>query len=214
MMRLVPIVEGFGEARAVPILMYRWLSARGLTGDFYIPDLAINAKGCGKLKADHDPRAHRGIEHYISQALRARPDAIVALLDADDECLKRTKGKKLGPELLERARAVAGRVPVAVVVANREFEAWFIADLPSLKAAGLIAADAALADETNPERRAGCKSAMGKLLGETYEPTVHQAELVRGLEFTAEARRISPSYDKLVRELDRLTALARKRRTS
>ncbi len=214
MMRLVPIVEGYGEERAVPKLMYRWLNAHGLAGEFSVPDLAINAKGCGRLKASHDPQNHRGIEHYIRQALRARPDAIIALLDADDECLKRAQGKKLGQELLERARTVAGRVPVAVVVANREFEAWFIADLPSLKSAGIIAADANLAGDMNPELRAGCKSAMGKLLGERYEPTVHQAELVRGLGFTNEARRISPSYDKLVRELDRLTAEARTWRTA
>ena len=214
MRRLVPIVEGHGEARAVPVLIYRWLHARGLTGEFLVPDLAINAKGCGRLKAEHDPRAHRGVEHYVGQALRGRPDAIIVLLDADDECLKRGRGPKLGPELLDRARAVSGRVPLGVVVANCEFEAWFLAELPALKRAGLVPAEANLAGPAPPEARAGCKSAMSRLLGETYEPAVHQAGLSRALAFSAEARALSPSYDKLVRELERLTAEARTWRTT
>lgn len=197
MRRLVPIVEGHGEVRAVPALTYRWLNLRGLSGEFFVHDLAINAKGCGRLKAAHDPIGHRGIEHYVSQALRARPDAILAILDADDECLTRGARNHLGPELLARARAVAGDVPVGVVVANREFEAWFLADLGAVE---------------DPEERAGCKAAVGRLLGETYEPTIHQPELARKLSFSEAARALSPSYDKLARELERLTAEARRRR--
>ena len=214
MKRLVVIVEGYGEARALPVLAYRWLQLRDLHGEFFVPDLAVNAKGCGNLKAPYDAELHRGIEHYVRRALRAKPAAILAVLDADDECIRRAADRKLGPELLERARAVAGQVPVGVVVANREFEAWFLADLEALKTAGLVPAGATLPAPANPELRAGCKSAMGRLLGETYEPIVHQAELVRGLAFTPQARALSPSYDKLIRELERLTAEAREWRTA
>ncbi len=212
MRRLVPIVEGHGEVRAVPILTYRWLSHHGLIGEFIVPDLAINAKGAGRLKAKHDPVAHRGIEHYVRQALRARPDAILAILDADDECLKRSAQNKLGPELLARARAAAGDVPVGIVVANREFEAWFLADLASLRRSGKIPEGPEAEAAKDPEARAGCKAAMGRLLGERYEPTVHQPELARALSFSKEARALSPSYDKLARELERLTSEARRRR--
>lgn len=212
MRRLVPIVEGHGEVRAVPILAYRWLHQRGMVGEFFLPDLAINAKGCGNLKAPYDPRAHRGIEHYVERALRARPAAILAILDADDECLKRGPERRLGPELLARARAVAGDVPVGVVVANRELEAWFLADLPSLCRSGAVPEGPETEAAKDPEARAGCKAAMGRLLGESYEPTVHQPELARALSFSQEARALSPSYDKLARELERLTAEARRRR--
>jgi hypothetical protein len=163
---------------------------------------------CSAAKAPHNPRTHRGIEHYVRQALRARPAAILAILDADDECIHRPPGRKLGPELLTRARSAAGGVPVAVVVANREFEAWFLADLEALYKAGAVPGTATKAP-LNPEARAGCKTAMGRLLGESYEPTLHQSELARALSFSAEARALSPSYDKLVRELERLTAEAR-----
>ncbi len=211
MRRLVPIVEGHGEVRAVPILTYRWLRLKGLIGEFFVQDLAINAKGCGRLKAAHDPVAHRGIEHYVHRAMRARPDAILAILDADDECLKRSAQNKLGPELLARARAAAGDVPVGVVIANREFEAWFLADLASLRRAGAVPEGPVAETEKDPEARAGCKAAVGRLLGETYEPTVHQPELARALSFSQDARALSPSYDKLARELERLTAEARRR---
>ncbi len=209
MRRLVAIVEGHGEVRAVPILAYRWLHLQGLTGEFFVPDLAINAKGCGNLTAPYDPRAHRGIEHYVRRALRARPAAILAIVDADEECLKRPPDRTLGPELLARAQAVASGVPVGVVVANREFEAWFLAELASLQRAGAIPKEAAEIPG-DPEARTGCKAAVGRLLGEPYEPTVHQAELARALTFSPEARASSPSYDKLVRELERLTTEARK----
>lgn len=209
MKKLVTIVEGYGEARAVPVLTYRWLDRSSLAGEFFVPDLAINAKGCGNLRAPHDPRSHRGIEHYVLRALRARPDAILAILDADDECIRRPPERKLGPELLARAQSVAGGVPVGVVVANREFEAWFLADLAALRRAGVVP-EGEIPDD--PEARAGCKAAMGRLLGEAYEPAIHQPELARALTFSTEARATSPSYDKLVRELERLTAEARKRR--
>ncbi len=209
MRRLVAIVEGYGEVRAVPILACRWLLQRGLVGEFFVPDLAINAKGCGNLKAPHDPVAHRGIEHYVSRALRARPAAILAILDADDECLNRGPDRRLGPELLARARSVAGDVPVGVVIANREFEAWFLAEQASLRHSGAMPEGPELAED--PEARTGCKAAMSRLLGEAYEPTIHQRELARALTFSREARAKSPSYDKLVRELERLTAEARRR---
>ncbi len=214
MRRLVPIVEGYGEVRAVPILAYRWLHQQGLAGEFFLPDLAINAKGSGNLKAPYDPRAHRGIEHYVGRALRAGPAAILAILDADDECLRRSPQNRLGSELLARARAVAGEVPVGVVVANREFEAWFLADLASLRRSGAVpeGPGAGAGAPKDPEAQAGCKAAVGRLLGETYEPAIHQPELARSLSFSKEARALSPSYDKLARELERLTAEARRRK--
>jgi hypothetical protein len=212
MRRLVAIVEGHGEVRAVPILAYRWLHQQGMAGEFFLPDLAINAKGCGNLKAPYDPRAHRGIEHYVGRALRARPAAILAVLDADDECLKRGPERRLGPELLARARTVAGDVPVGVVVAHREFEAWFLADLASLRRSGAVPEVSEVETVNDPEARTGCKAILGRLLGEAYEPAVHQPELARALSFSKKARALSPSYDKLARELGRLTAEARRRK--
>lgn len=209
MKRLVAIVEGHGEARAVPKLTHQWLYLNKLAEEFFVLEPAINAKTCTRLKAPHDPLNHQGIEHYVQGALRARPAGILVILDADKECIHRPRDKPgLGPELLARARAAAGSVPIGVVVANREFEAWFLADLPALRRAGMVP-EGSPEVYPDPETLPGCKSAMGRLLGETYEETVHQARLAGALSFSKEAQDLSPSYAKLVRELQRLTAEAR-----
>lgn len=52
--------------------------------------------------------------------------AVLIVLDCDDRC------PGLGPELLKRAHAMRHDVPCLVVLAYREFEAWFIAAVTSL----------------------------------------------------------------------------------
>jgi len=209
-LRLVPVVEGHGEERAVPVLLRRWLRYRNLQRSFQVPELAINAKGAGRLKAAFDRDRHRGIECWVSKALIARPDAIVVILDADDECQRRGKGQGLGPELLERARRIARDVPIAVVIAHREFEAWFLANLDALRAAGLIGS-LRLPAPQEPERPRNCKKSIEQLLGCSYEETVHQVKFAERLSFSAAAQRRSPSYAKLLKDLEHITRAARQR---
>lgn len=209
--RIIPIVEGYGEERAVPILLRRWLQFRDFHRHFEVPDRAINAKGSGRLKAGLDYQRHVGIEHYIRAALRNGPDAILVLLDADDECARRATGPKLGPEILARAREVAATVPVAVVVANREFEAWFLAALQSLRARGLVPPRGNLLDPVDPEAVRDCKGRIGDFMGCGYEETMHQYALTQGLGFSQSMGIRSPSYAKLLRDLERLTRDARRR---
>lgn len=212
---IVPIVEGFGEAQALPVLVRRWLQHRRFDRWFDVPDRAVNAKGCGKLKAAHDPRRHLGIEHYVATALRAGPaDAILVVLDADKECLHRGHGQGLGPELLMRAQRVAGDVPVSVVVANRTFEAWFLAGRTALARSPLIRDAAELRHIRDPEDRAGGKEAMGQYIGETYSPPVHQPLLSEAVSFSPGSQARAPSLGKLLRDLDRLTREARHRRAA
>jgi hypothetical protein len=210
---IVPIVEGFGEEKAVPILVRHWLEHRHFDRCFDVPDCAVNAKGCGKLKAPHDPKRHLGIEHYVASALRGEPDAILIILDADKECLHRSREHALGPELLERARRAAGPVPVAVVVANRTYEAWLLAGRSALARCSLVLDSTQVRDLEDPERRAGAKSVMGTFIGETYSPPVHQHELTHAMSFSPGSQARAPSLGKLLRELDRLTREARQRRS-
>jgi hypothetical protein len=209
--RIIPIVEGHGEERAVPCLLQRWLEHRQFHKYFEIPDLAINAKGCGRLKAAHDMVRHIGIEHYIRAALRNKPDAILVVLDADDECRKRGPGNGLGPELLARAKTVASHVPLAVVVANREYEAWFLANITSFRARGLFFVHAEIPGTLDPESPRDCKGLITKLMGRRYEETVDQLELTDDLRFSLGATRRSPSYGKLIRDLERITHEARRK---
>jgi len=211
----VPIVEGFGEEQALPVLVRCWLRHRRFDRWFDVPDHAVNAKGCGKLKAAHDPRRHLGIEHYVAAALRAGPaDAILVVLDADKECLHRERGRGLGPELLMRAQHVAGGVPISVVVANRTFEAWLLAGRTALARCPLVLHEAPLRNIRNPEDRAGGKEAMGEYIGETYSPPVHQPLLSEAISFSRGSQKRAPSLGKLLRDLDRLTHEARRGRAA
>ena len=212
MRRIIPIVEGHGEERAVPQLIRLWLRRRRLHQSFDVPDLAINAKGCGKLKATYDRMRHIGIEHYVKAALRNRADAILVVLDADDECANRTTGNGLGPELLARAQAAATHLPLAVVVANREYEAWFLASLTSIRAAGLLPSYTRLPGTLRPESSGNCKGLISELLCCPYEETVHQLALTRGLAFSPRMKYRSPSYGKLLRDLEKLLRQSRKRK--
>ena len=54
--------------------------------------------------------------------------AIFILLDSDDDC-----PAQLGPALLCRALEVRSDLPIAVVLAKHEFEAWFLAAAESLR---------------------------------------------------------------------------------
>ncbi|MCB5285391.1 MAG: DUF4276 family protein [Candidatus Cloacimonetes bacterium] len=208
--KIVPVVEGFGEERAVPCLIRRWLYHRRFDKYFEVTDLAVNAKGCGKLKAAYDSQRHIGIEHYIEAAVRIRPDAILVIVDADDECLKRGRDNGLGPVLLARARAVASHIPLAVVVANREYEAWFLASLTSIRQAQLLPAGNRIPGELEPEAHAGCKRLIADLLSCPYEETTHQLQLTGALSLAAGVQRRSPSYAKLMRDLDRLVCETRR----
>ena len=52
---------------------------------------------------------------------------ILVLLNADDDC-----PATLGPKILQRAKEIVLHRRVSVVLANREYEAWFLAAAESL----------------------------------------------------------------------------------
>lgn len=209
--KIIPIVEGHGEERAVPCLIRRWLRHRGWDRYFRVPDSAINAKGCGRLKAAYNRIRHLGIEHYVEAALRNNPQAVLVVLDADDECINRGRGKGFGPELLARAQIVAPDLPMAVVVANREYEAWFLANFQAIQIRGGFPAQSRHPACAYPESHSGYKGLMTTLLGCSYEETVHQLLLTELMGFRPGACRRAPSYGKLIRDLERLTSEVRKR---
>jgi hypothetical protein len=211
--RILAIVEGHGEQTAVPALLRRWFRHRRFH-NFETPDLAIRAPGSGALKCAHDADDELGIEYYVEMAAAQRPDGILVVLDADDECLERAKRGRpgLGPEICDRARAVAPHIPIEVVVANREYEAWFLAGLKALRRAGKLPPDTRLSTPLSAiEDIRDCKKHVTRLLGRRYEESTDQAELSEALPYTSAMTRRSRSYRKLLDALDALTRAARKR---
>ena len=119
---ITPVVEGHGEVEAVPALLDSWFRFRRFT-NFRSLDKAVRTPGAKALLAPYDRERQLGIEHYVRLAAGSRPDAILVILDADDECddrMTRNPYRPLGPELLERAIDVIPHIPVAVVVANHD----------------------------------------------------------------------------------------------
>jgi hypothetical protein len=138
---------------------------------------------------------------------------VLVVLDADNECFNRSPADRLGPSLLARAQNVAPELPMAVVVANREYEAWFLANFQTIKAGGGFPAHAQYPVSDDPESHAGYKMLMADLLGCCYEETFHQLILTAHIGFGPGACLRSPSYGTLLKDLEMLTRKMRKNRT-
>lgn len=158
---LVPVVEGDGEIDAVPLLLRRLLQ-RDERWDWSIGK-ARRIGGIGKLRKELAS---------VLQRLTMAPgcDAILILMDLDDGC-----PVEVAAELAQSARALALRCPVAIVLAHREYEAWFLASLPTI--AGHYDLPAGLVYEGVIEGRRNVKGWLSDQMppGRIYKETVHQA---------------------------------------
>ena len=122
MRTVASIVEGDGEVAALPVLLRRlstWLS----------PEKGVNIMPPIRVRRDRflnkDEEFRR---HLLLAATKCGNNGwILVLLDADDDC-----PADLGSQVLERASKIASHRCISVVVANREYEAWFLAAAKSL----------------------------------------------------------------------------------
>ena len=115
-MIIQPIVEGQGDEAAVPLLLRRLRDeAQAWELEFGRPHRKRRTQ---LVKRDSLQSAVR------VAALRADCAGILVLFDADDDC-----PAELAPTLEQWAREAAGAIPCAVVMANREYEAWFLASI-------------------------------------------------------------------------------------
>ena len=108
------------------------------------------------------------------QVARHQPDcnAIIVLFDGDRDC-----PAELGPKVQGWAVEAAGGVPCEVVLPHREYKAWFLGAVESLRAHDLIRADAK--PHPSPEQPRGAKESLRERIveGKAYLPTAHQAAL-------------------------------------
>jgi hypothetical protein len=144
-----------------------------------------------------------GIERGVSAAaLRVSGrGGVLILLDADDDC-----PAEYGPVLLARAKGARPDKSVSVVLANREFEAWFLAAAQSL--AGQFGFPAEFPRPQNPELPRDRKGLLTKSRpkGQPYKETVDQAPLTSAFDLKM-AREHSDSFGKFYREVSRLLGI-------
>ena len=138
------IVEGHGEVEAVPILIRR-------VAESLYPELGIHIQRPIRRPRNQIVKVDE-LERVVELAARniKGQGAIFILLDSDDDC-----PAQLGPELLCRARQVRSDLPIAVVLAKHEFEAWFLAAADSLSGYKGLKTD--LTPPNNPEEIHGAK---------------------------------------------------------
>lgn len=122
MITVAPIVEGHGEVAALPILLRR-------VGEWQTPDMPSRISDPIRVYKDRFLNREDEFRRHLLLAASKCGDAgwVLILLDADDDC-----PAARGGEILRRAQTVIPHRRVSVVLANREFEAWFIAAAASL----------------------------------------------------------------------------------
>jgi hypothetical protein len=192
------IVEGFGEVDAVPILVRRMIAEIDPTVFPSIPQpIRVSRSKCIK-----PGELEKSVE-LAARKLEAA-GAILILLDADTDC-----PATLGPALLERARKQRSNLPISVVLAKCEFEAWFIAAAISVRGQQGLSND--LQPHAHPEGVQDAKGWLKKHMeqGRTYSETVDQPALTR--HFDLQAARQTSSFDKLWRDIEWLLAELDKR---
>lgn len=162
------VVEGDGEVRAMPSLIRTIAFAHG----FY----DVEVPRPFKL-----PRSKFLVPSEFSRAVEIqyrRTDgngAVLALLDADDDC-----ALELADAIL---KSYDGGRPLRLVVAVREYESIFLAGLT----------------DRDPESVRGAKELLRQLTGAPYRETVHQAKYSASL--VLERARDCRWFRKLEKEL-------------
>lgn len=122
MIAVASIVEGDGEVAALPVLLRR-------LGEWRTPETMTRVLPPVRVYKDRFLNRPDEFSRHLQLAAAKCGETgwILILLDADDDCpaLK-------GAEILARAKIIAPHRRVGVVLANREYEAWFIAAAASL----------------------------------------------------------------------------------
>ena len=162
----MPIVEGPGDVQAAPVLLRKILYEHF---NFYDIGVATPKRGGGRPALDRPG----GIEKFIEYAA-STPNcaAIIVLVDSDKDC-----ATDLAKQICGRCKTVGVSVPIAVVCAVREYEAWFLASLDTIRDA--LTSDKDVFYEGDPEVLAGVKEWITQQMpeGRAYKPTLDQAAM-------------------------------------
>ncbi len=189
--RIACVVEGHGEVEAITILVRR------IADKMEPPEniLFTSVIRTPKSKLIRDGELERAVELAVRST--AGRGGILIVIDADDDC-----PATIGPILLRRATKIRANLPIAVVVAKREFESWFIASAESLANHAGLPAD--LQSPADPENIRGAKEWLSQRMRGTrsYSPTLDQPSMAQ--QFDLELALRADSFEKFHREARRL----------
>ena len=191
-MIIQPIVEGYGEVEAFPVLLRR-LRDEAQAWNVNIGRPIRRSRSQLVQKA--------GVEQAVRLALKEQNcGAIIILFDGDDDC-----PAELGPTVQAWAAAVANNIPCGVVIAHREYEAWFLAAIESLRGYRGVMADAK--PHPNPENPRGATEQFEARMqaGASYLKRIDQPKYSAKFSLS-DAYRRSRSFRKLASSFGRLVS--------
>lgn len=170
MNRILPIVEGDGDLKAVPLLLRNLLAFHGLNETQVLPP----------HKRGELPKVAAGFDNYFRMALKENA-AIILVLDFDcDYCdcpfLEAEK-------LYQHAQSIRINWPFKIAFLVKEFECLFLAETQA--ATNVLSLHPGTEFPNTPEIIRDAKGWLSKALpkGSTYKPTVHQAKITAHLNF-------------------------------
>lgn len=193
-MTISSIVEGHGEVSALPVLLRR-------IGVWRSPGEALDIRH--PIRTHRDRFLNRPAEFQRQLILASRQVRntgwVLVLLDADDDC-----PAELGATLQKRIGDTLPRARVSVVLANREFEAWFLgagASLNGRRGLELAAQDLNIEPEGPRNAKGWLKE---RMTSGQYGETTDQPAFAALMDLE-EAYRRCRSFRKLCSEWDRHT---------
>ena len=187
MLSVVSIVEGYGEVAALPILIRR---------------LANISQPQTEVRAEPPIRVHR--DKFLKKEYEFKRQMLLAaakcgengwillVLDADDDC-----PAELSKDILKRAQEYIPHRRFSVVLAKREFEAWFIAAARSLDGKRGFCFDPQHAVPAEEKRNA--RKWLATQMQGSYSETLDQPAFTAQFDMR-QARQQSPSFRKLCKE--------------
>lgn len=190
----MPIVEGHGENNSIrPLLQRIWSEL--LDGD-YVDVVKPIRWSRGRLVQGSE--LGRAVDLATLKLREAQPQErgmVLILVDADEDlpC-------ELGPGLLREALERRPDVDISCVVANVEYETWFIAAASSL--GEYLDLDESAIPPDPEGQRAGKAWVQKRFRGVKYSETVDQPAMTMKMDLSL-CRRRSASFDKLCRELEK-----------
>lgn len=189
------IVEGQGDERAVPVLLRRLQQECGaFTLGF---DRPIRKKRSALV---NETALRQAVQLALKQDRGC--DGILIVFDGDRDC-----PKTLAPRVQTWAQTEAQGLPCEVVIPHREYEAWFLGSLDSLRGKRGIRADAN--SHSNPESVRGAKEKLKAAMERvgSYVEVADQPALTALFDLAAAYRRCR-SFRRMVHVFGLLAAAA------
>jgi len=186
MAHIAIVVEGHGDAAAIPTLIRRYLALQGHTG--ILVGKPLNAKNRGKLLKAQE------LERFALLAA-GEPGAVglLVVFDAD-----RDPACELGPRSLSRIAEVVN-IPAKVCIAIRTYENWIMASAETVLEEGCPLAE--------PEGKGAIHSVKKALKPRAYVKPRDQPALSSSIDFDL-ARQRCPSFSRFLAAIDEMALAA------